>query len=126
MNACELMAWGWCRHHAARLLISLLLCLFLFSARAAEPSAATNEEWVAPARSARKENPVAADAASIEKGKALYLQACMACHGAAGKGDGPAAASLQFNGKPVHPRNLADPKMREQSDGALFWKISEG
>ena len=52
--------------------------------------------------------------------------ACLPCHGPAGKGDGPVAGTLERNGVPVRPGNLSDPKMRDQTDGALFWKISEG
>jgi mono/diheme cytochrome c family protein len=50
----------------------------------------------------------------------------MPCHGPAGKGDGPAAATLERNGVRIRPGNLSDPKMWQQSDGAIFWKISEG
>jgi len=31
---------------------------------------------------------------SFEKGESLFQQKCMICHGAGGKGDGPAAAAL--------------------------------
>jgi high-affinity iron transporter len=34
------------------------------------------------------------DAADPVRGKAIYDQACASCHGAAGKGDGPAGAGL--------------------------------
>jgi copper transport protein len=43
------------------------------------------------------ENPVAADQASVADGATLYAQNCARCHGVAGHGDGPQAASL-------HPR----------------------
>jgi mono/diheme cytochrome c family protein len=33
-------------------------------------------------------------ASEYDKGKALYDEKCMICHGANGKGDGPAAAAL--------------------------------
>ena len=82
--------------------------------------------WTAPARAARKQNPISADAKSVEAGKVLYTAACLPCHGTAGKGDGPAAAALERNGAPVRPGNLSSPKLWDQSDGALFWKISEG
>lgn len=37
--------------------------------------------------------PAAAD--DVEKGQDLYASRCMFCHGASGKGDGPAAAALK-------------------------------
>src|SRR5689334_20875951 len=61
------------------------------------------EAWVAPARAARKENPIPADAKSIAQGKEFFTAACFACHGPAGKGDGPAAVSLERNGVRVRP-----------------------
>ena len=35
------------------------------------------------------------DQADMSRGKTLYDQNCASCHGAAGKGDGPAGASLE-------------------------------
>jgi mono/diheme cytochrome c family protein len=32
---------------------------------------------------------------SVDKGKALYAQQCVMCHGSGGRGDGPAAMSLK-------------------------------
>ena len=89
-------------------------------------SASTNAVWEVPARAARKANPVPADPKSIAQGKQLYVAACLACHGPAGKGDGPAAATLERNGVRVRPGNLSDPKLWEETDGALFWKLTEG
>jgi len=37
--------------------------------------------WEAPARAARRSNPVPADEDSIARWKELYLQECAACHG---------------------------------------------
>lgn len=82
--------------------------------------------WVATPRAARKENPIVADPKSVAAGKELFIAACMPCHGATGRGDGPAAAALERDAKPIRPGNLSDPKLREQTDGALFWKMSEG
>jgi mono/diheme cytochrome c family protein len=82
--------------------------------------------WVVPARAVRKENPLAADSKSQAAGRELFIAACLPCHGPSGKGDGPAAAALERDGKPVRPGNLSDSKMRQETDGALFWKISEG
>ena len=79
------------------------------------------DEWKAPPRAAARKNPIPADDASIAAGKAAYAANCLACHGAKGKGDGPAAPSLK---RPVG--DLSSQKAQEQTDGALFWKITEG
>jgi mono/diheme cytochrome c family protein len=84
------------------------------------PKDATNV-WTAPGRAARKQNPTPSDGKSIVRGKELFTVGCFPCHGPLGSGDGPAAASLERK-----PGNLSDPKMWQQSDGAIFWKISEG
>jgi mono/diheme cytochrome c family protein len=84
-------------------------------------SADTPEEWKAPPRAQKKPNPVPSDADSIAAGKKIYAGNCLACHGAGGKGDGPAAAALN-----PKPHDLSDPKIAAQSDGELFWKVTEG
>jgi mono/diheme cytochrome c family protein len=93
-----------------------LMCLFAVVLTAV---ATTDDAWTAPARAATKKNPVAADATSIARGKALYTAECFSCHGASGKGDGPATSGLEKN-----PGNLT--KLQGQSDGALFWKVTQG
>ena len=98
----------------------------LLAALAQSAPKAGDEIWTAPSRAARKENPVASEPKFITLGKELFVAACLPCHGVAGKGDGPAAATLERNGVPIRPGDLSNPKLREQSDGALFWKVSEG
>ena len=78
--------------------------------------------WVAPNYASRKANPVPAQKGSVEAGKAVFTQICFTCHGTAGKGDGPAATSCL----PQKPANFTNPKVWEQTDGALYWKISQG
>ena len=82
---------------------------------------AQTDEWKAPARAAKKKNPVAADDKSIAAGKEVYIRQCLSCHGESGHGDGPAAKDLN-----PKPHNLGAPAVVEQTDGALFWKITEG
>ena len=79
------------------------------------------EKWRAPASANRKVNPVPQNESSITTGKEFYEIGCVPCHGSKGHGDGPAATSLE-----QHPGVLSDPKMWEQSDGELYWKITEG
>ena len=78
-------------------------------------------DWQAPARAARKKNPVPADDKSIAAGKEVYIHQCLSCHGTSGHGDGPASKDLN-----PKPHNLGAPNIAEQTDGALFWKITEG
>ncbi|MFI5377835.1 MAG: c-type cytochrome [Tepidisphaerales bacterium] len=84
-------------------------------------SQAKVDDWTAPERAARKKNPITSDAASIGAGKGVYAHNCLPCHGPAGKGDGPSAATSG-----IVPRDLSKPVIVQQTDGALFWKISEG
>lgn len=79
------------------------------------------EPWIAPSRAAKKANPIAPDARSLELGKRLWERDCLSCHGAKGLGDGPKAADLERK-----VATLADPAVWDQSDGALFWKLVEG
>ena len=66
-------------------------------------------------------NPVAGDAKATAKGQRLYDGYCWTCHGARGKGDGPAADKLQ-----AHPSDLGSQTVQKQTDGAIFWKLSNG
>jgi mono/diheme cytochrome c family protein len=78
-------------------------------------------KWVAPASRAQKPNPVVADSTSIAVGRKIYMQKCAKCHGDSGKGDGPDALELK-----LHPAKFTGSAVRDESDGALYWKISVG
>lgn len=80
-----------------------------------------NAEWTAPARQARHLNPIAPAPQTTARGLEVYRKECMSCHGPAGHGNGPKAADLQ-----TKPADLASEKVQSQTDGALFWKITEG
>ncbi len=87
-----------------------------------EGSSNADEPWKVPASADQKKNPIPAEAQSLASGKEIYVQNCLPCHGVSGKGDGPASRALE-----KRPGNLTDAKlMNTQTDGALFWKISEG
>ena len=77
--------------------------------------------FTAPPSADAKVNPVKGDAAATSAGGKLYQSNCAICHGAKGLGDGVAAAGLS---KP--PANHSSVAVQKLSDGALFWKITEG
>jgi mono/diheme cytochrome c family protein len=103
------------------IIIGFLMSGLLFQAKSFYSNNGNDEEWKAPDRASRRKNPLPADENSVAVGKTVYTKECFSCHGAAGKGDGPAAKALTKS-----PGNLSDPKMWEQTDGALFWKITTG
>ena len=77
-----------------------------------------SDEWAAPPAEKAKTSPVADTPEALRKGRALFQRHCTVCHGARGKGDGPAGADA---------RDLTDPEVqRRLTDGEIFWKISTG
>jgi len=77
--------------------------------------------WNVPADKAKATNPVKADATSNAAGKVLWGQHCASCHGKAGLGDGSKAAQLETT-----PPDFSKAAVQGQSDGAIFFKTSEG
>ena len=107
--------------HRLKLLGILTALLGPALAAVSEEQPDAKEKWAAPAAEARKKNPVAINESSLAAGQKIYLKRCVACHGKTGNGDGPDAVDLG-----IHPAKLSDPGLREQADGALFWKITVG
>lgn len=60
---------------------------------------------------------------TVEKGKTLFMNDCVACHGANGEGDGPAAAAL----KPK-PRDFHSPKgwINGRTASGIFKTLAHG
>ena len=77
--------------------------------------------WVAPKEANNVKNPLAGNAGVLADAKTLYTANCGPCHGDKGKGDGPAAPGL--NPKPADHTSAA---VQSETDGSLFWKLSEG
>ena len=104
-----------------QLMIMILLaggCLFFYTSVTAGP---TPKAWVAPSSSDSLNNPLAADSDSWKAGAAIYKTACVVCHGNGGAGDGIAGAALF-----PRPADLTSKEVLDQSDGAIFWKLTEG
>jgi mono/diheme cytochrome c family protein len=94
--------------------------LVLVFALALAPRAGA-EGWEAPDSERERKNPVAPSRDALKKGRALYQKHCASCHGAKGKGDGPAAGFR--SGTPI---DLTVPGLWDMPDGEMFWKISTG
>ncbi len=77
--------------------------------------------WIAPASEKAKKNPLSSDPKSIELGRSVAKTNCVPCHGETFKGNGPAAIAL--NPKPA---DWTSPRVQDQSDGEMFWRISTG
>ena len=80
-----------------------------------------NDPWPVPDKYNKMANPVKSDAESISAGKEIWSKHCQSCHGKAGKGDGPKAAQLK-----TLPPDFTKAEFQKQTDGALFYKSSEG
>ena len=80
----------------------------------------TKKPWDAPASAAGKANPQKGPE-SIANGKALFAKHCQSCHGKTGLGDGTKASELK-----TEPGDFSKAAFQGQSDGAIFYKISEG
>jgi mono/diheme cytochrome c family protein len=79
-------------------------------------------DWSAPAKAKAMPNPVPATPQAIGAGMSIYMDRCQNCHGEDGNGKGERADKLS-----VAPADFTDAHaMRAQTDGELFWKISEG
>ena len=66
-------------------------------------------------------NTVLSASDDTDKGKQIYEQNCLACHGPEGKGDGPLAMTL----KPA-PANLGGKTVKSKPDSDLLTVIRKG
>jgi mono/diheme cytochrome c family protein len=92
-----------------------LLLLLLGSGLLAAQNAGypPDEGWQAPREAAARSNPLPATPEIVGGGRKLFVRHCAECHRGDGQG-GKRAADLLL------------PVVQEQSDGALFWKITNG
>jgi mono/diheme cytochrome c family protein len=91
-----------------------LVCFAFVPQKAKKP-------WAVPDKNAKMANPVKADAAAVNNGKALYAKHCQSCHGKKGIGDGPKSGELK-----TEPGDFSSSAFQAQSDGSIFYKVSEG
>jgi mono/diheme cytochrome c family protein len=77
--------------------------------------------WAVPEKNAKMANPVKSDAESLKIGKEVWNKHCSVCHGKTGAGDGSKAAQLE-----TAMEDISTAEVQGQSDGELYYKISEG
>jgi len=102
---------------------SLLLVVAIIMAFSFTKINVQDDPWVAPESAKEIENivPEKKRAASAKKGEKVFMKRCSFCHGETAKGDGPAGA--RFTPKPA---NLTSESVQGQTDGEIFWKVSNG
>ncbi|MDE3212183.1 MAG: cytochrome c [Bacteroidota bacterium] len=98
--------------------IALMVIGALFNTHTVE---AQSKPWVAPAEASAVKNPLAGNTETLKYAKVIYVTYCTPCHGAKGRGDGIAAAGL-----PVKPADHTSEKVQDQTDGAIYWKMTTG
>lgn len=81
---------------------------------AAAQTVAPLAQWQAPAEAAARVNPLVTKPELAAGGKKIFLRNCTQCHGT--------GAGQTHNNAPI----LASDKVQQESDGALFWKITNG
>ncbi|MBL8906380.1 MAG: c-type cytochrome [Rhizobiales bacterium] len=72
-----------------------------------------------PTTFAATSEPYTADV--IMRGRRVFLENCVVCHGKAGHGDGPGAGAL-----PIAPADLTAPHTEDHTAGDMFWWIGNG
>lgn len=78
-------------------------------------------KWVAPDSANKLINPFEMNEENIAKAMPIYKKTCRSCHGRLGNGQGVEAEDLE-----TITTDFTDPSFLEQTDGSMFWKISEG
>jgi mono/diheme cytochrome c family protein len=104
------------QNHFVTKLAFILIAVMFASIASAQHKAPMN----APKSAVNMKNPFPADASSLERGKHSYQIDCVRCHGKEGKGDGLKAGKVN-----KEESDLGSDAIQKQTDGELFWKISE-
>jgi len=104
-----------------KIVVVAVLCITAFTFLGFNHPILQTTEWIAPPEADKIKNPLIGDVKSVDAGKALYTIYCAPCHGEKGKGDGPASTSIK-----TKPADHSSQKIQKQSDGAIFWKLTEG
>jgi mono/diheme cytochrome c family protein len=78
-------------------------------------------DWTPPPEARLQKNPVQVNESTVAGGEALYKARCTNCHGDNGDGKGEEASRYS-----PAPADLTALRVRNETDGELFWKITKG
>ena len=96
-----------------RTLATFLLLAFAASVFCQEPKT-VDPDWKVPAEAQQRANPLSSKPELAAGGHKIFDRNCLQCHGD--------ATHERKNNAP----DLASPAVQQDSDGALFWRISSG
>jgi mono/diheme cytochrome c family protein len=97
-----------------RIAAALFAAALIGQAIAQAPAPTLDPSWSVPSRAAERENPMRDKPEAAAGGRKLYQRSCLMCHGDA------------THARTNHAPDLAAPAAQAESDGALFWRISNG
>ena len=69
--------------------------------------------WQPPQAAIARANPLTSNADAVGGGRKLFLRECSECHGQEGSGR-------------KHAADLLLPEVQKQTDGALYWRMTNG
>jgi mono/diheme cytochrome c family protein len=99
----------------ASLKLALLIVILQVAVLSQNTSYQQDPNWQAPGNAASRTNPLAQRPEAAAGGQKLFHRNCVECHGDDGSGL-----------VKKHAADLRLPIVQQQTDGTLFWKITNG
>lgn len=93
---------------------AILLLLACAAAVFGQETKAIDPDWKVPEKAQQQKNPLASTPELAAGGHKIFNRNCLQCHGDANH--------ERKNNAP----DLASPRVQQETDGALFWRISSG
>lgn len=97
----------------SRIAVPFIVLLFPVLSVAQNNNYVPDPNWKVPANVAATHNPVKSSPEVIQHARTIFESQCSMCHGSDGRGLANAA-------------NFHVPAVQAQSDGVLFWRITNG